>query len=259
MDTLRQRWAAGQPTFGGWLSVASSVTAETTARVGFDYICIDNQHGLVDYPATVGMIQAVLLGGSRPIVRVAGNDPASIGKMLDAGAEGIIVPLVNSAADAEAVVRSVRYPPVGARSHGPTLAGPRVAEYAHHANERLSAIPMIETVEALANLDDILAVPGVDAVYVGPADLSLSLGLAPGNNDDRSEFTDALHAIVAACRRNGVVPGVHASGELVERRLEQGFMMVTVAADLVAMRTKMTEDLARARGVAPDRGSASPY
>lgn len=259
MDTLRQLWAAGRPTFGGWLSVPSTVTAEAVARVGFDYVCVDNQHGLIDYSATVGMIQAIVLGGSRPVVRVPWNEQGIIGKMLDAGAEGIIVPMVNSAAEAEAVVRAVRYAPLGARSHGPTLAGPRHPGYAATANERLAAIPMIETVEALAHLDEILAVPGVDAVYVGPADLSLSLGLPPGNHDDLPEFADALTAVVAACRRHGVVPGVHASGALAERRLEQGFALITVSSELVSMRTRMSDDLAQARGSGSSGGTPAIY
>jgi 4-hydroxy-2-oxoheptanedioate aldolase len=250
-DTLRARWAAGEVTLGAWLTVPSPVTAEATARVGFDYVCVDTQHGAVDYQAAVYMIQAVILGGSRPIVRVPWNEPGVIGKMLDAGALGIIVPMVNTALEAEVVVRACRYPPLGARSFGPVMAGMRTPSYANGANEGVAVIPMIETAEALANLDDLLAVPGLDAVYVGPADLSLSLGLPPGNNDGRQEFDDALNRIVAACRHVGVVPGIHASGALAARRIELGFAMVTVANDLVAMRLGMTDELAEARGVGP--------
>ena len=117
---------------------------------------------------------------------------------------------------------------------------------------------MVETVQALQHLDDILSVPGVDAVYVGPADLSLSLGLPPGNNDDRSEFTDALAAIVAGCRRHGVVAGIHASGALAERRLEQGFLMITVSNDLLSMRTRMADELAQGRGAAESSAATAP-
>ena len=119
--------------------------------------------------------------------------------------------------------------------------------YTTNANADVATIPMIETVEALKNIDEILAVPGVDAIYMGPADLSLSLGLPPGNNDDRSEFTDALAHITAACKRHGVVAGCHATGALAARRMEQGFQMITVAGDMLAMRTKMSEELATAR------------
>ena len=247
MDTLRAQWAAGKPTFGGWLAIPSSATAETAARAGFDYVCVDGQHGVTDYQATVSMIQAIVFGGSTPIARVPWNEPGVIGKMLDAGAYGIVVPMVNSAAEAEAVVRACRYAPDGTRSFGPVLVSMRDRAYTTNANADVATIPMIETVEALKNIDEILAVPGVDAIYMGPADLSLSLGLPPGNNDDRSEFTDALAHITAACKRHGVVAGCHATGALAARRMEQGFQMITVAGDMLAMRTKMSEELATAR------------
>ena len=252
-------WDQQLPTFGAWLSSPSAASAETSARVGFDYVCCDNQHGAVDYAATVGMIQGILLGGSRPVARVPWNEPGIIGKVLDAGAEGVIVPMVNSVAEAEAVVRASRYPPKGERSFGPVLAGIRTTDYQAGANDRVAVIPMIETVHALRNIDDILAVPGVDAIYVGPADLSLSLGHPPGNNDTEATFTDALATIVAACRRAGVVPGIHASGALAERRLEQGFRMITVSADLVAMRARMSDELAQSRGANAPAPSTAIY
>jgi 4-hydroxy-2-oxoheptanedioate aldolase len=247
-EMLQARWASGQPTLGAWLTVPSPVSAEAVARVGFDYVCTDTQHGAIDYQATVHTIQAVVLGGSRPIVRVPWNEPGIIGKMLDAGAEAIVVPMVNTAAQARAVVRACRYPPLGERSFGPVMASLRRASYAVEANERVAVIPMIETAEAIANLEDILATPGLNAVYVGPADLSLSLGLPPGNNDGKPGFDEALTRIVKVCRDAGVVPGIHSNAALVPRRLEQGFLMVTVASDLLSMRTRMAEELAEARG-----------
>lgn len=257
--TLREQWSARQATLGAFLSLPSSVSAETAARANFDYICVDNQHGVIDYQMTVVMIQAILLGGGTPVVRVPWNEPGIIGKMLDAGAEGIIVPMVNTREQAQAVVSSCRYAPVGSRSFGPVLAMPRTKNYVNVANELTTTIPMIETVEALRNLDDILSVPGVDAIYVGPADLSISLGLPPGNNDDRTEFTDALTMVVAACKRHGVVPGMHSSGVLAERRLEQGFQMLTVSSDLLSMRSAMTAELAVARGAAKPAENKSVY
>lgn len=257
MQTLRDIWAAGQPTFGGWLAIPSTFSAETAARTGFEYVCVDNQHGVNDYLSSAAMIQAILLGGSRPIVRVPWNEQGIIGKMLDAGAEGVVVPMVNTVAEAEAVVRSARYAPIGARSHGPVLVGNRGEGYtAEKANATVAVIPMIETVEAISNIDDILAVPGIDAIYVGPADLSLTLGLKPGNNDGEALFDDALATIVAACRKAGVVPGIHATGALAGKRMEQGFQMITVAGDLLALRLKLTDELAAARG-AVGTGSTS--
>jgi 4-hydroxy-2-oxoheptanedioate aldolase len=257
--TLREMWHAGEPTLGTWLTIPSTVSAETAGRAGFDYVCIDNQHGVSDYQVTVTMMQAVLLGGGTPIVRVPWNEPGIIGKMLDAGAEGVIVPMVNSAAEAEAVVTACRYPPLGMRSFGPVLVMPRIADHTNVANSRTAVIPMIETVQAMNNLDEILSVPGVDAIYVGPADLSLSLGLPPGNNDGQAKFDDALAVIVAACQRHGVVPGMHTTGALAERRLEQGFRMLTVSGDLLAMRAAMAAELAQARGAAAPAANKSVY
>ena len=259
LDNLQARWESGQPALGAWLTVPSPVSAEAVARVGFDYVCTDTQHGAVDYQVAVHTIQAVILGGSRPIVRVPWNEPGIIGKMLDAGAEAIVVPMVNTADQARAVVRACRYPPLGERSFGPVMASLRSTTYTADANIRVAAIPMIETVEAVGNLDDILQTPGITAVYVGPADLSLSLGLPPGNNDGDPHFDDALIRIVKLCHEAGVVAGIHSTAALTQRRLDQGFRMVTVASDLLSMRTRMADELAEARGGsgAPgDRGSS---
>ncbi len=247
MPSLRSLWANGATTLGAWLSTPSSVVAEAAAGEGFDYVCIDAQHGAVDYLTTVAQLQGIALGGSNPVVRVPWNEPGIIGKMLDAGAQGVIVPMVNTVADAEAVVRACRYAPLGARSYGPTVVGLRHADYVAWAAENVAVIPMIETVEAVRNIDDILAVPGIDAIYVGPADLSLTLGLPPRNNDDSVQFTEALERIVSACRNRGVVPGAHCVGGVAQRRAEQGFRLLTVSNDLVAMRQGMAADLRNSR------------
>jgi len=251
MDTLRTQWSEGRDTLGVWLSIPSIISAETGARVGYDYVCIDNQHGVNDYQTTVAMAQAVVLGGGTPICRVPWNEPGIIGKMLDAGIEGIIVPMVNSVAEAQAVVRAGRYAPIGARSFGPVIAGMRRSNHFDWAGDGIALIPMIETVEAISNLDDILAVPGIDAIYVGPADLSITLGLKPGNNDGEAKFDDALATIVKGCQNAGIVPGIHSTAALVERRLEQGFRMITVTSDALAMRSSLVADLATARGAKP--------
>ena len=247
MTSLRNLWSAGDTTLGAWLTLPSSVAAEAVAGEGFDYVCIDALHGAVDYQTTVSLLQGIALGGSNPVVRVPWNEPGIIGRMLDAGAQGVIVPMVNTVADAEAVVRSCRYAPVGARSYGPTVVGLRHADYVSWATEHVAVIPMIETAEAVRNIDDILAVPGIDAVYVGPADLSLTLGLAPRNNDDSPEFTEALERVVSACRNRGVVPGAHCVGGVATRRAEQGFRMLTISSDIVAMHQGMVADLREAR------------
>lgn len=248
MEGLRQIWSGGGTALGAWLSVPSPVTAEATARAGFDYVCIDTQHGAIDGSDALAMVQAITLGGSRPIVRVPWNEPGVIGKALDAGAHGVIVPMVNSVAEAEAAVRACRYAPAGARSYGPAIAAQRVDQnYVDWAHDNVTVIPMIETAQAVAELDGILAVDGIDAVYVGPADLSLTLGLPPGNNDDAPEFTEALTAIVAGCRRAGIVAGIHSSAALAPRRAEMGFRMITVSTELIAMTAALRADLATVR------------
>ncbi|MGH9132829.1 MAG: HpcH/HpaI aldolase family protein [Ilumatobacteraceae bacterium] len=260
MSELREIWQTDEAAIGVWLSDPSTVAAEVTARQGFDYCCVDTQHGAVDYQVALGMLQAIELGGGTPITRVPWNEQGIIGKMLDAGAHGVIVPMVNTREQAEAVVRSCRYAPDGSRSFGPTVVGMRHSDYVEWAGRSIAVIPMIETTEALGNLDDIMSVPGVDAIYVGPADLSLSLGLKPRSNDGEALFDEALAAIVAACRRHGVVPGVHASGALAGRRIEQGFRMITVASDLMSLRSGLVTELELARKADVDGTDASsPY
>jgi 4-hydroxy-2-oxoheptanedioate aldolase len=257
--SLRQLWADGDETLGAWLTTSSSVFAEVAGRSGFDFVCVDTQHGAVDYHGAVPMIQGIELGGAVPIARVPWSEPGIIGKMLDAGCHGVVVPMVNDRRQAEAVVRACRYAPAGSRSWGPTVAQLRHPGYQEWADETVAVIPMIETVEALGHLDEILSVPGIDAVYVGPADLSVSLGLPPGNNDGETRFDDALAAIVAACNRAGVVAGIHATGALAPRRREQGFRMITVASDMLAVRAGLAAELARAREDRDTTPSADMY
>lgn len=245
---LRQLWTAGEETLGAWLALPNTVSAEIVARRPFAYVCIDTQHGAIDYSASVTMIQAIELGGGIPIVRVPWNDPGIIGKTLDAGAHGVIVPMVNTREQAERVVSSTRYAPVGSRSWGPALIGIRHDDNRQWAADNVACIPMIETVEAIENLDEILSVPGIDAIYVGPADLSISLGLSPGNNDGEPAFDEALATIVAACRRHGVVPGIHATGALTPRRRALGFKMITVTSDTLGMGIGLDAELATALG-----------
>jgi 4-hydroxy-2-oxoheptanedioate aldolase len=255
MTSMRDRWAAGDETLGFWLSVPGLMGAEIAARQPVDYVCIDTQHGAIDYQISVSMIQAIDLAGGTPIVRVPWNEPGIIGKTLDAGAHGVIVPMVNTRAQAESVVRSARYAPHGARSWGPVMAGLRHPDNRQWADANIAVIPMIETVEAIGNLDDILGVPGIDAVYVGPADLAITLGLGPSGNEGNPVFDDALATIVAGCRRHGVVPGIHSTGVLTPLRRQQGFRMITVTSDSLAMRAGYDAELAAARGA---HGAADP-
>jgi 4-hydroxy-2-oxoheptanedioate aldolase len=236
--------------------VPSPISAEIAARQPVDYVCIDTQHGVIDYQASTAMLQAIELTGGTPIVRVPWNEPGIIGKSLDAGAHGVIVPMVNTREQAEAVVRSARYAPEGTRSWGPVVAGLRHADHRKWAAETIAVIPMIETADAIANLDEILAVAGI---YVGPADLGVSLGLEPYGNDGNPVFDDALATIVDACRRHDVVPGIHASGPMVPTRRQQGFRMITVTSDALAMRSGYEAELAAAQQAPAASGDGNLY
>ena len=248
-------WNDGDNVVGGWLSIPATLSAEVMARAGFDYVCVDTQHGAIDYQVTVELIRAIEHGGSCPIVRVPWNEPGIIGKMLDAGAHGVIIPMVNTVAEAEAAVAACRYAPHGgSRSFGPTVVANRHDDYVAWAEQNVAVIPMIETEQAVANLPEILQVPGIDGVYVGPADLSLTLGLPPGNNDGEAAFDDAYATIVAECHKAGVVAGCHATATLVPTRFAQGFGMVTAIADQLALRNGAAAALATARGDTAEDG-----
>lgn len=238
---------SGGTAIGGWISNSSTINAEVMGTAGFDYVVIDTQHGAIDYSAMLPMLQVLSIGASTPMVRVPSCDSGHIGKALDAGARAVIIPMVNDRASCEEALSFTRYAPAGERSYGPTRAVlVEGDDYFDFAGDQISVIPMIETREAMNNIDDILSVPGIEAIYVGPNDLSVSLGIKPNTTDPRLD--EAMREIVAGCRRNGVVPGVHASAALCDKRIDQGFGMVTVSADVVALRKQVGEDLATARG-----------
>jgi 4-hydroxy-2-oxoheptanedioate aldolase len=236
-ESLSARLSTHDPLLGGWISLREPLAAEVASGAGYDYVCIDGQHGLHSYASISAHLTAIAAGGTAlPLVRVPWNEPGFLGQVLDAGAGGVIVPMVNTVEQAEAVVRACRYAPVGARSFGPLGAGTRYgAEYVARANEFVSVIPMIETVEAVENVDAIAATPGIDALYVGPADLSLTLGLQPAMDQDEARFDDALRRVVAACQAAGIVPGIHSEPALVAKRRSQGFRMITIGSDAQAM------------------------
>lgn len=243
-NPLKDIWERGEIAHGGWLSVANPVTAEVMGAIGFDYLCVDMQHGTADYSQTLAMFQALRGSTSAPIARVPWNEPGIIGRVLDAGAVGIIVPMVNSVAEASRAASACRYPPAGSRSWGPIRAARLHDDYSpESANQGVACIPMIETKQAVDSLDEILAVDGIDAIYVGPADLSISYGLPPAS-DNAGPFADALDEIIASCRSHGVVPGIHTTPQLAQKRRDQGFRMITVTSDAIALATGAASMLA---------------
>src|SRR5206468_2944418 len=203
-------WARGEAVVNGWLSIPSAFSAEVMAHQGFDSLTVDMQHGVVDYQVAVTMLQAISTTGVMPLARVPWNDPARVMKILDAGVYGVICPMINTAAEAEALVQASKYPPRGYRSFGPVRASIYAGtDYAERANADIVVMPMIETAEALKNLDAILSTPGVDAIYVGPADLSLALGCKPRLDQTDAPVVEAQQQIVEACKRHNVVAGIH--------------------------------------------------
>jgi len=248
INTVKEKWARGEVTHGAWLSIPSSFSAEVMAHQGFDWVCIDMQHGVIDYQVALTMLQAIGTTETIPFVRVPWNEMGIIGKVLDAGAMGVIIPMVNSVEEAKQAVAACRYFPLGSRSFGPTRASYYAGtDYFLGANEQIACIPMIETKQAVERLDDILSVPGIDAVYVGPADLSITLGLPPGMANGGA-FEEARVLIAKKCAEHGVTAGIHANASLAEKHAAAGYRMITISGDAVAIPVQAQADLKLARG-----------
>jgi 4-hydroxy-2-oxoheptanedioate aldolase len=232
-NRLKQLWAEGRATANGWLSIGSPFVAEIMAAQGYDSLTVDLQHGAFDYSAALPMLQALRASGTVPLVRVPWLEPGIIMKALDAGAYGIICPMVNTAEDAARLVSYCRYAPVGQRSYGPTRALYSAgANYAAEANGQILAIAMIETAEALENLEAIVATPGLDGIYVGPADLTISLSdnqLPPGFDREEPMLVEALQRIAAACNAAGIVAALHCgTADYAMRAIGWGYKMTTI-------------------------------
>lgn len=259
-NAMRKLWQEDRPALGGWLSIPSAFSAEAMAHHGLDWLCIDMQHGLIDYETALAMLQAISTTSTTPIVRVPWNDQAIIMKMLDAGAYGVIVPMVNNRADAEAAAAACRYPPQGIRSFGPLRAVYYAGfDYFVYANRELCCIPQIETAEAVENLDDILSVPGVDAVYIGPMDLSISLGLPPQMDSEVPAYAEARQRILEACRRHNVAPGINSTTLSAPKRIAEGFRLVLVTSDFGAMVRAVAEDIRSVRQAEPAGPTGPAY
>jgi 4-hydroxy-2-oxoheptanedioate aldolase len=235
-NELKAIWSEGRASLNGWLSIGNPFTAEIMAAQGYDSVTIDVQHGALDYSHALPMFQAMRHSGVVPLARVPWLEPGIIMKMLDAGAYGIICPMVNTPEQAAEFVSYMRYPPLGQRSFGPTrVSFAAGANYASEANGEILAFAMVETARAMDNLEAIAATPGLDGIYVGPADLSLSLSegrLAPGFDREEPEMIAALKRIVAACRKAGIRAALHCGApEYAARAIGWGFDMTTVSGD----------------------------
>ena len=236
-NTVKALWAKGQPAINGWLSIGNSFSAEIMAAQGYDSLTVDLQHGLVDYATAVQMFQAMGASGVMPMARIAQLSPSEVTRVLDAGALGVICPMINTRADAESLVSYSRYAPNGIRSFGPTRASISAGPgYDGHAENELICLAMIETDEAMSNLDAICATPGLDGVYVGPSDLTLALTgrrYRTGFDREEPEMMEALQAILAAAHRHGIKAGLHTgSGDYASRAIGWGYDLVTAGTDV---------------------------
>ena len=248
-NNLRTLWQANRPAVNGWLTVGNSFSAEVMAHQGWDTLTIDMQHGMIDDAALVPMLQAISTTATVPIVRVPWLEPGMLMRALDAGAYGVICPMINTREDAQRLVAYTHYAPQGTRSFGPiraTLYGG--ADYAQHANRTIVTFAMIETAQALDNLDAILGVEGLDAIYIGPSDLSLSLGCRPVFDDVDPKAQQAIEHIVARAKAHGVVAGIHnGRADVARARVDLGFRFVTLGSDARLLATGSQELLTAMR------------
>jgi len=258
-NALKDIWSRGEAVVNGWCSIPSSFSAEIMAHQGFDSITIDMQHGLVGYQVATTMLQAISTTSVVPMTRVPWNDPGLVMKMLDAGSYGVICPMIQNPEEAERLVAACKYPPRGFRSFGPIRAkyyGGGSAhgggDYHNYADEETLVIPQIETREAVANLDEILQVPGISAIYVGPSDLSMAFGKEPRKGQNDPEVVEAKERILETAKRHGIPAGIHTnSREVAIQMIRDGFQLTSLQSDdRFLMKTAKEEVTAVRAGIA---------
>ena len=260
-NKIKQMMAEGKPVINGWLAIPSTASAEAMAHCGWDSLTIDMQHGLVDYSNALPILQTISTTDVTPLARVNWNEPGQIMKILDAGSYGVICPMVSNKEEAEKFVKACMYPPKGYRSFGPIrglIYGG--SDYPDHANDEILKIAMIETKESLEKLDEIMSTPGVDAIYIGPADLSLAIGEKPGF--DKPENTKAYSEILRIlehAKKNKIFAGIHnGTPEYATKMIEKGFNFVTIASDLRFMSTGAKSIVDKMKGsISKKEGSAT--
>lgn len=247
---IRKTWSAGKPVFGIWAALACPFAVELMAGPGIGYLCVDQQHGVIDYADAVNMFIAAQARGVAPITRVPANEAWLIGKALDAGAQGVVVPMVNNRAEAAAAVAACRYPPHGVRSFGPTRAAVvSAARDTETLGNAVLCFVMVETREGLKNIEEIASTPGLDGIYIGPADLALGMGLAPDLDKTEPEHAAAIEAILKACQRNRIVAGIQcSSGKSGKGYAERGFGLVTIAKDSSLLQAAARAEIRVANG-----------
>jgi len=253
-NLLRERMRAGLTSINGWLSIPSSYAAEVMGHQGFDSVTVDLQHGMIGFDAAVAMLQAISSTPAVPMVRVSKRDNALVMQLLDAGAYGIICPMISTVEEAEDFTSFCRYPPKGQRSFGPArgllYGGP---DYFDHADDEVLCLAMIETAVGLEQVDAILQVEGLDGIYIGPNDLSLALGSRPSGEPTDSRVVVAIDYIASATRQAGKMSGIFcSSAEAAARRVGEGFNLVTPGNDIGLLSRSAKYAIALARGQPTD-------
>jgi 4-hydroxy-2-oxoheptanedioate aldolase len=245
-NSVRSKLKRGEPSVGTWITMPDPFGAHLMSKAGFDWLTIELEHTPITFETAAQMFAIVAANGAVPLARIPWNTGENIKRVLDTGAWGIVVPMVNSRAEAEAVVKAARYRPIGERSIGGSLHaanfGTDAATYYAKANDEILVIVMAEHVDAVANIDDILRVPGIDAVFVGPNDLHASMGLAPTFDSDDKQFNAALKKILAGAKQHGIAAGIHvADAAQAQRRIAEGWQFIAVASEAGFMLAKAGE------------------
>lgn len=249
MNRIRHIWDAGQPAIIGWLNIPSILSAEALARCGYDGLLVDLQHGAADMASVPALLLAIEHGGTEPLARVAANTPADIMRLLDFGATGIVAPMINTAAEAQAFADALHYPPHGSRSYGPRRPQWRFGpDYIANASASAIALAMVETRAGLDNLEAILAIQGYDGIFIGPSDLSLALGVAPRMDSDDPVLMAAITHIIARCKAAGKRVGIYGSSPAYAvRMVAAGCDIVSITPDLQMLTSAAMDAVAKTR------------
>jgi len=254
-NKLKTRIAAGKACVNAWLAIPSGFSAEVMAQCGWDSVTVDMQHGVQDYQSMVQCFQAMDRHPITPLVRVPWNEPGIIGKALDGGAWGIICPMVNNKTEAKALADACMYPPLGKRSNGPIRAAMygEASSYQTIANDEVQVIPMIETQQGIDNIDEILQVPGISGIYIGPSDMGFSLGLVPMLDREEPLILGIYEKLLASCKKHGKFAGIHnGTPAYAARMIKMGFQFVTIANDSGLMARAAREAVTATRKAAGD-------
>ena len=261
MNNLLKIWESKKAVINAWLSIPNSFTAEAFGKMGWDSITIDMQHGQNDYETSISMLQALSNSDSVPMVRVPWNEPGIIMKMLDLGVMGIIAPMINTKKDCEKFVSYCYYPQIGQRSFGPMRAqliyGP---DYFSKANENIMSFAMIETKQAVENLDEIMSVPNLTGVYIGPADMSSSYGLPPKFDVREDPVFSNIKLICEKAKQYNKIAGIHnGSTVYAKEMIELGYKFVTILSDFRVMSSNSQKIVDEMKNIDEDTSGSSSY